>query len=135
MNILYRIYHYCIAAPIILVLTIITCLFTIVGCLFNSNYWGYYPAKWWARAMCFFFGVKVKVETSGRLRHLLHLRLSGPQLQVDDAQGIAQLPARGMGVPHGRTHHGRQPLGTRHRQDNERRQETTVKGNVDCCFP
>ena len=62
MNILYRIYHYCIAAPILLVLTIITCLFTIVGCVFNSDYWGYYPAKWWARAMCFFFGVKVKVE-------------------------------------------------------------------------
>ena len=62
MNILYRTYHYCIAAPILLVLTIITCLVTIVGCIFNSDYWGYYPAKWWARAMCLFFGVRVKVE-------------------------------------------------------------------------
>ena len=58
LNCLYRIYHYCIAAPILLVLTIITCIITIVGCLFDSDYWGYYPAKWWARAMCFFFGVR-----------------------------------------------------------------------------
>lgn len=67
MNILYRIYHYCIAAPILLVLTIITCIVTIVGCFFNRDYWGYYPAKWWSRAMCFFFGVRVKVEN----RHLI----------------------------------------------------------------
>ena len=67
MNILYRIYHYCIAAPIVLVLTIIVCIVTIIGCAFNSDYWGYYPAKWWGRAMCFFFGVKVKVEN----RHLI----------------------------------------------------------------
>ena len=62
MNILYRIYHYCIAAPIVLVITILTCIVTIVGCIFDNNYWGYYPSKWWGRAMCFFFGVKVKVE-------------------------------------------------------------------------
>ena len=38
-----------------------------VGCLFNSSYWGYYPAKWWARCMCWFFFVRVKVEN----RHLI----------------------------------------------------------------
>ena len=67
LNCLYRIYHYCIAAPIVLVITILTCIVTMVGCLFNSRYWGYYPAKWWARCMCWFFFVRVKVEN----RHLI----------------------------------------------------------------
>ena len=39
---IYRIYQWCIASPIMLVYSIITALITIVGCLFNQDYWGYF---------------------------------------------------------------------------------------------
>ena len=48
MRYLYLIYLWLIVAPILLVLTIITCIVTIIGCLFNDNWWGYYPPKLWA---------------------------------------------------------------------------------------
>ena len=47
---LYRIYQWCIVSPIMLVLSILTAIITIIGCLlFKQDYWGYFPAKWWAR--------------------------------------------------------------------------------------
>lgn len=58
---LYRIYQWCIASPIMLVYSIITALITIVGCLFNQDYWGYFPAKWWARVWCWIHLVRVRV--------------------------------------------------------------------------
>lgn len=59
----FRIYQWLIAAPILLVLTIVTALVTIVGCsIGNGNYWGYWPAHWWSRCVCFFFCVKIKVK-------------------------------------------------------------------------
>lgn len=62
MKYLFRVYQWIIAAPILLVLTILTALVTIIGCsLGNGNYWGYWPAHWWSRAVCFFFCVRVKV--------------------------------------------------------------------------
>lgn len=62
LKIAYSIYHWCIAAPIILVLTILTALVTIVGCLFCPDFWGYYPAKIWARCWCYLLGVRVVVK-------------------------------------------------------------------------
>ena len=61
MKVIFRIYQWLIAAPIMLVATIITAFITIVGCLFNREYWGYYPAKWWSRLWCAIHFVRIKV--------------------------------------------------------------------------
>ena len=66
---LYRIYQWCIAAPIMLVYSIITALITIIGCLFNQDYWGYYPAKWWARVWCWIHLVRVRVKGRELIDH------------------------------------------------------------------
>ncbi len=44
MTILYRIYQWLIAAPILLILTAITALTTIIGTAFGKrSFWGYWP--------------------------------------------------------------------------------------------
>lgn len=49
MKYLYYIYQVCIAAPILLVATIITALVTIVGCRFgDAHYWSFHPARIWS---------------------------------------------------------------------------------------
>ena len=58
---LFRLYQWCIATPIILVATIVTCLATIVLSPFNREYFGYYVPKWWARLWCALMFVKIKV--------------------------------------------------------------------------
>lgn len=62
MRAIFWIYQWVIAAPIMLVATIITALVTMVGCLFDRNYWGYYPAKWWSRLWCAIHFVKIEVR-------------------------------------------------------------------------
>ncbi|MCM1153223.1 MAG: 1-acyl-sn-glycerol-3-phosphate acyltransferase [Muribaculum sp.] len=58
----YRIYQWLIAAPILLVLTILTALVTIISSLLGGGHkWTYYPAHIWSRCVCFFFLVRVKV--------------------------------------------------------------------------
>ena len=66
---LYRIYQWCIVAPIMLVYSILTALITIIGCLFNQEYWGYYPAKWWARTWCWLHLVRVRVAGRELIDH------------------------------------------------------------------
>ena len=62
---LYRIYQWCIVSPIMLVLSILTAIITIIGCLlFKQDYWGYFPAKWWARMWCWLHLVKVRVQAA-----------------------------------------------------------------------
>ena len=58
---LYRIYQWCIVSPIMLIASILTAIITIIGCLFNQDYWGYFPAKWWARMWCWLHLVRVRV--------------------------------------------------------------------------
>ena len=41
MKILFRVYQWLVAAPIILVLTIVIALLTIFGSFVNSNWWGF----------------------------------------------------------------------------------------------
>ncbi len=72
MRYLYLLYLWLIAAPILLVLTIITCIVTIIGCLFNDNWWGYYPPKLWAMVWCTLLGIRVKVKN----RELIDKRTS-----------------------------------------------------------
>lgn len=62
MNYLFRIYQWLIAAPIILVATILTALFTMVASLFNRAWAGYYCTILWGRCFCWLFFIDVKVE-------------------------------------------------------------------------
>lgn len=63
MKIIYYIYQLLIAAPILLVLTILTALATIIGCtLGNAAWWSYNPGKWWSRAIIRLLLLPVKVE-------------------------------------------------------------------------
>jgi len=66
---LYRIYQWCIAAPIMLVASLITAITTMIGSQFNANYWGYFPPKWWGRLWCAIHFVKVKVEGRENIDH------------------------------------------------------------------
>ena len=63
MMILYRIYQFLIMIPVLLVATIITALVTIIGCIIGpGSFWGYYPARLWARLFCIMTFVKVTVK-------------------------------------------------------------------------
>ena len=79
---IYRIYQWCIVSPIMLVLSILTALVTIVGCLFNEEYWGYYPAKWWARTWCLLHLVKVRAVGRELIDHERTIRLLEPYHRI-----------------------------------------------------
>ncbi len=62
MKIFYIFYQICIAAPILLVLTLLTALVTIVGSwIGNPHFWGYYPGKIWSQLFCYVLLIPVKV--------------------------------------------------------------------------
>lgn len=53
MRIVFFLYQWFIALPVLLILTILTALTTILGCLLgNGNFWGYYPGKIWSVLFC-----------------------------------------------------------------------------------
>lgn len=61
--ILYRIYQIFIAAPLLIVATIITALLTSFGSmLFGGRWWGYWPAHIWSKLFCILSFVKVEVR-------------------------------------------------------------------------
>lgn len=62
MKILYNIYQYCIAFPILIVLTVFVALATIVGSIFSHQLAGYYVPRLWAKCWCWLFFVKVEVR-------------------------------------------------------------------------
>ena len=63
LRILYLVYQACIAAPIILILTVFSAAMVIIGCsLFNASWWSYYPGRWWARAIIRILLLPVHVE-------------------------------------------------------------------------
>lgn len=63
MKYLYRIYQICIAAPILLVATLLTALVTIVGCAVgNGHFWGYHPGRCWSWLIVRMFLLPVHVE-------------------------------------------------------------------------
>lgn len=56
-------YQWCIAIPILVVITIIVALLTSIGSiLFGGKWWGYYPPHFWAKCWCWLFFIKVRVE-------------------------------------------------------------------------
>lgn len=62
-KILFFIYQWFIAAPILLVATVITALITIIGSAIGKiDFWGYWPARLWSRLVCTLWFVKVKVK-------------------------------------------------------------------------
>ncbi|MBQ2292568.1 MAG: 1-acyl-sn-glycerol-3-phosphate acyltransferase [Bacteroidaceae bacterium] len=63
MIILYRLYQLFIAAPLIILSTIIACTTTIIGCTIGkANVWSYYPSMVWGRFLCWIMLLPVKVE-------------------------------------------------------------------------
>ncbi len=63
MKVLYFLYQWLIAVPILLVLTIITALVTIImTTVCGTHFWGYYPAHIWSKLVCILLMVKVKVR-------------------------------------------------------------------------
>ena len=61
-EILYFIYQWLIYIPIMAVVTVLTALVTMLMCaFFDDKIWGFYPAKVWARLMCYLAFVRVKV--------------------------------------------------------------------------
>lgn len=68
MRILYFLYVIIIALPIFLVLTILTALITMLGCLIGSpKFWGYHPGKLWSKATCTILLLPVKVTGREKL--------------------------------------------------------------------
>ena len=62
MNLLYKIYQIIIAAPLIIVATVLTSATTVVGCLLgNPDFWGYYPGKCWSMFICRILLLPVRV--------------------------------------------------------------------------
>lgn len=62
MKVLYIIYQI-LVSPILLVITILTALFTVIGCwLGDGHFWGYYPGKIWSQLFCYILLIPVKVE-------------------------------------------------------------------------
>lgn len=66
---LYKLYQLIIALPILLVATILTALFTIVGGVFNAHFWGYYPGKLWSRLICRVLLLPIRVEGREHIDH------------------------------------------------------------------
>lgn len=63
MRILYIIYQWLIAVPILLLVTIVTAVLTVVGCALGDDaVWGYYPGRYWARLFCILLFLPVKIE-------------------------------------------------------------------------
>ncbi len=60
---LYRIYQILLMIPVLTLATILAALLTVAGCaLGGGRWWGYYPAKLWARLFCIMTFVKVTVK-------------------------------------------------------------------------
>ena len=63
MRYLYYIWQLLIAAPIILLSSILTALFVTIGCtLGNGHFWGYWPAHWWGKVIIRVLLLPVKIE-------------------------------------------------------------------------
>lgn len=62
-TLIYRIYQFCIAAPLLIIATVITALVTVIGCtLGNAPFWGYYPGRCWSKFFCWILLLPVEVR-------------------------------------------------------------------------
>ncbi len=70
MTLLYRIYQFCIALPLLLLCTAVTSLVTILGSWIGSaHFWGYYPGKIWSIIMCRLLFIPVEVRGHENVDH------------------------------------------------------------------
>ena len=61
----YRIYEVVIGIPVLILVTIITCIVTAFGCMWGDiMWWSYYPASLWGKLMCRLFWVRIKLTGS-----------------------------------------------------------------------
>ena len=59
---LFVLYQWLVAFPVLLVLTIVTAVFTIVlSPIFPNAQFSYFPARWWGRFFCYLLFIKVKI--------------------------------------------------------------------------
>lgn len=62
-NILFQLYKFIIAYPLLIVITIIITIATGLGSiLFGSKWWGYYPPHFWGKCWCRLLFIKVEVK-------------------------------------------------------------------------
>lgn len=64
---LYKIYQFFIALPLILIATVLTALTVSIGSIFNAHIWGYYPGVLWARFICRILLLPVVIEGKEQL--------------------------------------------------------------------
>ncbi|MBQ8051587.1 MAG: 1-acyl-sn-glycerol-3-phosphate acyltransferase [Bacteroidaceae bacterium] len=70
MNFLYRLYQLFVAAPLLILITLVTALVTIVGCTLGSaHFWGYWPGHIWARWFMRILLLPVRVEGHEHIDH------------------------------------------------------------------
>ena len=63
MKLLYRLYQFFVAAPLLVLVTTLTCIVVIIGCTVGkARTWGYYPPMVWSRLMCWLLLLPVEVE-------------------------------------------------------------------------
>lgn len=63
MTIIYRIYQFCIAAPLIILATVLTALITIIGsAIGGAHFWGYWPARYWSKFICWILFLRIEVQ-------------------------------------------------------------------------
>ena len=63
MKLLYGVYVFFIALPILLVATILTALITIIGSVLGDpKFWGYIPGKYWSKIICTLLFIPVEVK-------------------------------------------------------------------------
>ena len=84
-QVLYRIYQLCIAAPLIIIATIATSVVTCIGCLIgDAHIWGYYPGKYWSIFVCRILLLPVKVEGRELLdKHTSYIFVANHQSAMD----------------------------------------------------
>lgn len=59
---LFVMYQWLVAFPVLLVLTILTAVFTIIlSPVFPNAQFSYFPARWWGRFFCYLLFIKVKI--------------------------------------------------------------------------
>ncbi|NCB68087.1 MAG: 1-acyl-sn-glycerol-3-phosphate acyltransferase [Bacteroidia bacterium] len=59
---LFVLYQWLVALPVLIILTILTAVFTIIlSPIFPNAQFSYFPARWWGRFFCYLLFIKVKI--------------------------------------------------------------------------
>ncbi len=63
MRLIYLLYQWLIAYPLLIIITILTTLTIIIGCsIGNKDFWGYYPPMIWARCFCYILFIRTEIR-------------------------------------------------------------------------